>query len=30
MLFLLQGCSTIKGLFGKRKSISDPNDPEFL
>ena len=30
MLFLLQGCSTIKELFGKRKSISDPNDPEFL
>ena len=30
MLFLLQGCSTIKDLFGKRKSISDPNDPEFL
>ena len=28
-VFLLQNCSTIKGLFGK-KSISDPNDPDFL
>ena len=28
-LFLFQGCSTIKGLFG-RKSIGDPNDPDFL
>ena len=28
-VFLLQNCSTIKGLFGK-KSIGDPNDPEFL
>ncbi|MBT3502662.1 MAG: hypothetical protein HOB40_00670 [Candidatus Marinimicrobia bacterium] len=28
-LFLFQGCSTIKGLFGK-KSIGDPNDPDFL
>ena len=28
-LFLVQGCSTIKGLFG-RKSIGDPNDPDFL
>jgi len=27
--FLLQSCSTIKGLFGK-KSIGDPNDPDFL
>ena len=27
--FLLQGCSSIKGLFGK-KSIGDPNDPDFL
>ena len=26
---MLQGCSTIKGLFGKR-SIGDPNDPDFL
>ena len=26
---LLQGCSSIKGLFGK-KSIGDPNDPDFL
>ena len=28
-VFLLQNCSTIKGLFGK-KSIGDPNDPDFL
>jgi len=28
-IFLLQGCSTLKGLFGK-KSIGDPNDPDFL
>ena len=28
-VFLLQNCSTIKGLFGKR-SIGDPNDPDFL
>ena len=28
-IFLLQGCSSIKGLFGK-KSIGDPNDPDFL
>ena len=28
-VFLLQSCSTIKGLFGK-KSIGDPNDPDFL
>ena len=27
--FMLQSCSTIKGLFGK-KSIGDPNDPDFL
>ena len=27
--FLLQSCSTIKGFFGK-KSIGDPNDPDFL
>ena len=26
---ILQSCSTIKGLFGKR-SIGDPNDPDFL
>ena len=26
---MLQSCSTIKGLFGK-KSIGDPNDPDFL
>ena len=26
---MLQGCSTVKGLFGKR-SIGDPNDPDFL
>ena len=28
-VFLLQNCSTVKGLFGK-KSIGDPNDPDFL
>jgi len=28
-VFLLQSCSTIKGLLGK-KSIGDPNDPDFL
>ncbi len=28
-VFLLQSCSTIKSLFGK-KSIGDPNDPDFL
>jgi len=28
-VFMLQNCSTIKGLFGK-KSIGDPNDPDFL
>ncbi len=28
-LFILQGCATIKGLIGK-KSIGDPNDPDFL
>ena len=28
-ILLLQGCSTIKGLFGK-KSIGDPSDPDFL
>ena len=28
-IFMLQSCSTIKGLFGK-KSIGDPNDPDFL
>ena len=28
-LLLFQGCSTIMGLLGK-KSISDPNDPDFL
>ena len=28
-LFFLQGCSIIKGLFGK-KGIGDPNDPDFL
>ena len=28
-VFLIQNCSTIKGLFGK-KSIGDPNDPDFL
>ena len=29
IIFTLQGCSMIKGLFGK-KSIGDPNDPDFL
>ena len=29
IIFVLQGCSMVKGLFGK-KSISDPNDPDFL
>ena len=28
-LFFLQGCSTLKGLFGK-KSVGNPNDPDFL
>ena len=28
-LFFLQSCSTLKGLFGK-KSVGDPNDPDFL
>ena len=28
-VFILQNCSTIKSLFGK-KSIGDPNDPDFL
>jgi len=28
-LFLLQGCSFVKGLFGK-KGIMDPDDPNFL
>ena len=28
-VFMLQSCSTIKGFFGK-KSIGDPNDPDFL
>ena len=28
-VFMLQSCSTIKGLFGK-KSIGNPNDPDFL
>ena len=28
-LIFLQGCSSIKGLFGK-KSIGNPNDPDFL
>ncbi len=29
-LFLFQGCATVKGLFGGKKSISDPDDPDFL
>ena len=28
-VFVVQSCSTIKGLLGK-KSIGDPNDPDFL
>ena len=28
-ILLFQGCTTIKGLFGK-KAIGDPNDPDFL
>jgi len=28
-LFLLNGCSTIKGLFGK-KDIGDPDDPDYI
>ena len=28
-LFLFQGCTKIKGLFGK-KGVGDPNDPDFL
>ena len=28
-LFLVQGCTKIKGLFGK-KGVGDPNDPDFL
>ena len=29
ILFMFHGCSMVKGLFGK-KSIGDPNDPDFL
>ncbi len=29
ILFIFHGCSLVKGLFGK-KSIGDPNDPDFL
>ena len=29
IVLMLQGCSTIKGIFGK-KSMGDPNDPDFL
>ncbi len=29
IVLMLQGCSTIKGIFGK-KSIGDPSDPDFL
>ena len=28
-ILIFQGCSTIKGLLGK-KPIGDPNDPDFL
>ena len=29
ILFMFHGCSMVKGLLGK-KSIGDPNDPDFL
>jgi len=29
LIFVFQGCSMVKGLFGK-KTIGDPNDPDFL
>jgi len=29
VLFILHGCSMVKGLLGK-KAIGDPNDPDFL
>ena len=29
ILFMFHGCSMVKGLFGK-KSIGNPNDPDFL
>ena len=29
LIFIFQGCSMVKGLFGK-KAIGDPNDPDFL
>ena len=29
IVLMLQGCSTIKGIFGK-ESMGDPNDPDFL
>lgn len=29
IFFIFHGCSLVKGLFGK-KSIGDPNDPDFL
>ena len=29
LIFVFQGCSMVKGLFGK-KAIGDPNDPDFL
>ena len=29
IVFIFQGCSMVKGLLGK-KSIGDPNDPDFL
>ena len=30
IIFLLQGCAAIKGIFGGKKSIANPNDPNFL
>ena len=30
IIFLLQGCAAIKGIFSGKKSIANPNDPNFL
>ena len=29
LIFLLQGCSRVRGIFGK-KGIMDPDDPNFM
>ena len=29
LIFLLQGCSLVRGIFGK-KGIMDPDDPNFM